>query len=60
VFVPLAHSLSFERGQGWVEFLPQFGLGAAGGWLGMLVYVVLLGSALYLRWRSGKWRKARI
>jgi MATE family multidrug resistance protein len=60
VFVPLAHSLSFAPGQGWVDVLPQFGLGAAGGWLAMLVYVVLLGSALYLRWRSGKWRQSRI
>ncbi len=25
VFVPLAHSLSFAPGQGWVDFLPQFG-----------------------------------
>ena len=26
VFVPLAHSLSFAPGQGWVDFLPQYGL----------------------------------
>jgi len=32
VFVPLAHSLSFAPGQGWVDVLPQFGLGATGGW----------------------------
>ena len=60
VWVPLAHSLSFAPGQGWVDFLPQFGLGAAGGWLAMLVYVVLLGSALFLRWRSGRWRQIKI
>jgi multidrug resistance protein, MATE family len=60
VFVPLAHSLSFAPGQGWVDFLPQFGFGAAGGWTGMLVYVVLLGVALYLRWRSGRWQRMRI
>lgn len=60
VWVPLAHSLSFAPGQGWVDFLPQFGLGAIGGWLAMLVYVVLLGSALFLRWRSGRWRHIRI
>jgi MATE family multidrug resistance protein len=60
VWVPLAHSLSFAPGQGWVDFLPQFGFGAAGGWLAMLVYVVLLGSALFLRWRSGRWRQIRI
>jgi multidrug resistance protein, MATE family len=60
VFVPLAHSLSFAPGQGWVDVLPQFGLGATGGWIAMLVYVVLLGSALYLRWWSGGWRRIRI
>ena len=60
VFVPLAHSLSFAPGQGWVDVLPQFGLGAVGGWIALLVYVVLLGSALYLRWRSGRWREIRV
>ena len=60
VFVPLSHSLSFAPGQGWVDVLPQFGMGAVGGWIGLLVYVVLLGSALYLRWRSGHWRKMKI
>ena len=60
VFVPLTHALAFAPGQGWVDFLPQFGLGARGGWLAMLVYVVLLGSALLWRWRSGRWRRIRI
>jgi multidrug resistance protein, MATE family len=60
VFVPLAHALSFAPGQGWVDVLPQFGFGAVGGWSAMLVYVVLLGSALFLRWRSGAWLKTRI
>jgi MATE family multidrug resistance protein len=60
VFVPLAHSLSFAPGQGWVNFLPQYGYGAVGGWTGLLVYVVLLGCALYLRWRSGRWRQIHI
>ncbi len=60
VFVPLSHSLSFAPGQGWVDVLPQFGMGAVGGWIGLLVYVVLLGSALYLRWRSGHWRQMKI
>jgi MATE family multidrug resistance protein len=60
VFVPLAHVLSFSPGQGWVDFLPQLGLGAVGGWLALLAYVVLLGGALYLRWRSGVWRQIRI
>jgi MATE family multidrug resistance protein len=60
VFVPLAHMLSFAPGQGWTDVLPQFGLGAAGGWLGLLAYIVLLGCALYLRWWSGRWRQIRI
>jgi len=60
VFVPLAHALSFAPGQGWVDVLPQFGFGAVGGWSALLIYVVLLGSALHLRWRSASWRKVRI
>ena len=60
VFVPLAHALTFAPGQGWVDVLPQFGFGAVGGWVALLVYVVLLGCALYLRWRSGRWRQVRI
>jgi len=60
VFVPLAHSLSFAPGQGWFDVLPQFGFGAVGGWVALLAYVVLLGGALHLRWRSGLWRKIRL
>jgi MATE family multidrug resistance protein len=60
VFVPLAHMLSFAPGQGWTDILPQFGFGAAGGWTGLLVYIVLLGSALFVRWRSGRWQRMRI
>jgi MATE family multidrug resistance protein len=57
LFVPLAHSLSFAPGQGWVDWLPQFGLGAVGGWCAALVYVCCLGSTLALRWWSGAWRR---
>ena len=60
VFVPLAYMLSFAPGQGWFSGLPQLGLGAVGGWLAMLVYVLLLGSALYLRWQSGAWRRIHL
>jgi MATE family multidrug resistance protein len=60
VFVPLAYVLSFGPGQGWIDGLPQFGFGAVGGWTALLVYVVLLGSALFLRWRSNAWRRIRI
>jgi len=57
LFVPLAHSLSFAPGAGWVDWLPQFGLGAVGGWFAALVYICGLGLMLFLRWRSGAWRR---
>ena len=60
VFVPLAHSFTFAPGQGWVNFLPQFGWGAMGGWVAVLLYVMLLGTGLFARWRSGAWQKIRI
>ncbi len=60
LFVPAAHSLTFAPGQGYVDFLPQFGLGAVGGWLAALLYVFGLGTVLYLRWRSGAWKKIRV
>lgn len=57
LFVPLAHSLAFRPGQGWGDWLPQFGLGAAGGWAAAVVYVALIGSALLWRWRSSAWEQ---
>jgi MATE family multidrug resistance protein len=60
IFVPLAHSLSFSPGQGWVNFLPQLGWGATGGWLAVVIYIVLLGTTLILRWRSGAWQNIQI
>lgn len=51
VLLPLAHSLTFAPGEGWIRVLPQFGLGAVGGWSAVLTYMVLLGVALFLRWR---------
>ena len=57
LFVPLAHSLSFSPGTGWVSWLPQLGYGAVGGWFAALSYVCCLGLMLYLRWRSGAWRR---
>ncbi|GFE78166.1 MATE family efflux transporter [Steroidobacter agaridevorans] len=60
VFVPLAHMLSFTPGGGWVEGLPQFGLGALGGWLAALTYIILISTVLWLRWRSGAWEKIRL
>jgi len=60
VFVPLAHSLSFAPGEGWVSFLPQYGFGVVGGWTAALVYIACLGTMLFLRWRSGAWRNIRL
>ena len=59
-FLPLAHSLTFAPGEGWVSWLPQFGLGVVGGWTALLIYVVALGSIMALRWRSGAWRGVRV
>jgi len=60
VFVPLAHMFTFEAGQGWFSFLPQFGWGAFGGWAAVDIYIMLLGLMLLVRWRSGAWQKIRI
>jgi MATE family multidrug resistance protein len=60
LFVPLAHTLIFAPGQAWIDGLPQAGLGALGGWLALMAYAVLLGSSMFLRWRSGRWRETRI
>jgi len=57
LFVPLAHMLTFKPGEGWVDWLPQFGFGAVGGWFAALIYICCLGLILYLRWRSGAWRR---
>ncbi len=57
LFVPLSHILIFEEGEGWVDFLPQYGLGARGGWIAAFIHITLLGSFLLLRWKSGAWRK---
>ena len=60
VFVPLAHALTFAPGQGWVSFLPQWGYGSVGGWAALVFYVMLLGSALCLRWRSRAWQRINL
>ena len=56
-FVPFTHMFTFAPGLGWVNFLPQFGYGTVGGWAVALVYTCILGSLIYLRWRSGAWRR---
>ena len=60
VFVPLAHMMSFAPGQGWVTFLPQWGLGARGGWLSVVCYTMLVGTVLVARWRSRAWQAISI
>lgn len=57
LFVPLAHSLSFAPGGGWVNWLPQYSLGAIGGWFAALTYVCCPGLMLYLRWWSRAWAR---
>ena len=60
IFLPLAHILTFAPGQGWFHFLPQLGYGAIGGWVAVVIYIVLLGTTLFLRWRSRAWQRIRI
>ena len=59
-FVPFTHMFTFAPGHGWVDFLPQYGYGAIGGWAVALVYCCILGSLIFLRWRSGAWRKINL
>ena len=59
-FVPLAHTLIFAPGQGWIDGLPQYGLGARGGWIALMAYVILLGCAMFWRWRHGAWRRVTL
>ena len=60
LFVPLAHTLIFAPGKGWVDGLPQYGLGAKGGWLALMIYCTLLGCSMLWRWRHGAWRRVKL
>ena len=60
LFLPLTHVLTFAPGDGWFDGLPGYGLGAIGGWSAILVSVVAIGTALWLRWRSDAWRLIRL
>jgi MATE family multidrug resistance protein len=60
IFLPLTHYLTFSPGRGWIGDAPGLGLGAVGGWTALLVYVLAIGLALWLRWRSGAWRAIRL
>jgi MATE family multidrug resistance protein len=60
LFLPLTHYLTFAPGQGWLDRVPGLGLGAVGGWCAILVYVVSIGTALWLRWKHGAWKSIRL
>ena len=60
LFVPLAHTLVFAPGGGWIDGLPQYGLGAKGGWLALMIYCTLLGCSMFWRWRHGAWRGVKL
>jgi MATE family multidrug resistance protein len=60
LFLPLTHLLTFSPGRGWIEDVPGFGFGAVGGWTALLIYVLAIGIALWLRWRHGAWRRIRL
>jgi MATE family multidrug resistance protein len=60
VFLPLTHFLTFAPGQGWFAGAPGLGLGATGGWSAILVYVLLIGTALWLRWKNDAWKRIRL
>ena len=47
-------------GQGYVNFLPQFGLGAVGGWIASLIYAFGLAMVMFIRWHSAAWKKIRL
>jgi MATE family multidrug resistance protein len=59
-FVPLTHMLTYAPGQGYVDFLPQYGMGATGSWVAALAYMIALSLALQWRWRSGRWRRIEL
>jgi MATE family multidrug resistance protein len=42
------------------HFLTQWGWGDIGGWSALVLYVLLLGTTLFLRWRSGAWQRIRL
>jgi MATE family multidrug resistance protein len=60
LFLPLTHFLTFAPGQGWFEGAPGLGLGAVGGWSAILVYVLAIGTAHWLRWKQGAWKLIRL
>jgi MATE family multidrug resistance protein len=59
-FVPLAHVMTFAPGQGWLGFLPSLGWGARGGWIAVVIYVLLVSAALLWRWHARRWQRIRL
>ncbi|MEM1256207.1 MAG: MATE family efflux transporter [Cyanobacteria bacterium P01_H01_bin.21] len=59
-FVPLTHMLTFDPEAGLVGFLPQIGLGVFGGWGAAILFTLVLSSALFWRWRWGRWQKVGV
>lgn len=56
-FVPLTHILTFKAGEGFVNFLPQQGLGVFGGWIAATTFTVAISSLLFWRWQSNQWQE---
>ncbi len=60
LFLPLAHVLSFAPGAGWFGSWPGMGWGATGGWVAVILYIMILGTMLWLRWRSRAWQSLKL
>lgn len=60
LFLPLAHLLAFAPGEGWFSGWPGLGWGATGGWVAVIIYIVILGTLMWLRWHSRAWQALRL
>lgn len=60
LFLPLAHLFAFAPGAGWFSSWPGLGWGARGGWLAVIIYIVIAGALLRLRWASRAWQSLRL
>jgi multidrug resistance protein, MATE family len=58
VMTPLAHTLTFAPGGGYIDAAPGLGLGAYGGWAALVVHITVLAAAAGLRWRSRGWERS--
>jgi multidrug resistance protein, MATE family len=57
VMTPLAHTLTFAPGGGYIDAAPGYGFGAYGGWAALVVHITVLAVAAWLRWRSQAWQR---